>query len=77
MKSIRDSGAIDVTKLRRMVTDVALHRFDPNVVADNYIASGYADVIKVCKTDLQTAGLAPKGELQQLGQAANSTVTIG
>lgn len=77
MKSVRDSGAIDFTKLGQVVTDVAPHLFDPNVVADNYIASGYSDVIKVWKTDLQTPGLATKAELQQLGQAANTTVTNG
>lgn len=48
--SIRDSGLINFDQLGKVVSQVAPALFDPGVVADDYIASGYSSVIKVWKT---------------------------
>jgi hypothetical protein len=66
MRSIRDSGAVDFNKLGQVVSDVAPQLFDPNIVADNYIATGYSDVVKVWKTDVASLGLADRVQLQQM-----------
>ena len=67
MKTVRDSGAVDFAKLGAIVSEVAPKLFDPNIALDNYIATGYSDVVKVWKTDISaTLGLADKVQLQQM-----------
>jgi len=77
MKAVRDSGAVDFSKLGQVVSDVVPQLFDPSIVADNYIATGYTDVVKVWKTDLTSIGLAGRAELQQMGQVANPAAPNG
>jgi len=49
MNTVKNSGAIDFKKLGDLVTQVTPQLFDPSIAADNYIASGYSDVVKVWK----------------------------
>lgn len=68
MKTVRDSGAIDFAKLGQVVTDVTPQLFNPDIAADNYIATGYSDVVKVWKTSITDVNqLANPAELQQMG----------
>lgn len=50
MKTVRDSGVVNFEQLGKLVAKVTPELFDPGVVADDYIASGYSSVIKIWKT---------------------------
>lgn len=77
MKAVRDSGAIDFTKLGQVVSDVAPQLFDPNVAADNYVIKAVTDIIRIWKLDLTALGLGDVAELQQMGQLAKTEQTHG
>lgn len=68
MKDVTTSGLVDFQKLGQVVADVTPQLFDPGVVADNYIASGYSDVVKVWKTDLTSLGLDHAARIQDMVQ---------
>jgi hypothetical protein len=50
MRSIRDSSVVDFDQLGKLVARVTPELFDPGVVADDYIATGYTSVVHVWKT---------------------------
>ena len=52
IKSVRDSGIVNFEQLGKLVAKVTPELFDPGVVADDYIASGYSSVIKIWKTGM-------------------------
>lgn len=66
MKTVRDSGVINYDQLGRLVATVTPQLFDPGVVADDYIATGYSSVIKVYK--MQSGILENIPELRTLSQ---------
>lgn len=66
MKTVRDSGVINYDQLGRLVATVTPQLFDPGVVADDYIATGYSSVIKVWKTGSGVLESIP--ELRTLSQ---------
>lgn len=47
---IRDSGVVNFDQLGKLVAKVTPELFNPGIVADDYIASGYSSVIKIWKT---------------------------
>ena len=57
VNTIKDSGVINFDQLGKLVAKVGPALFDPGVVADDYIASGYSSVIKVWKTGNVLPGL--------------------
>ena len=52
MTQIRDSGVVNFDQLGKLVSKVTPELFNPGVVADDYIASGYSSVIKIWKTGM-------------------------
>lgn len=75
LKKLRDSGAIDFDKMGAVVTEVTPHLFDPGVVADDYIATGYSSVIKVWQTGMTTKTLGDDVQLQDMARQANDLAT--
>ena len=69
MNTVMKSGAVDFEKLGAIVSEVMPQLFDPSVVMDNYIASGYSDIVKVWKMSIEDLGLEQVSRLKEIGQS--------
>lgn len=72
MNTVMRSGAVDFEKMGAIVSEVMPKLFDPGVVMDNYIASGYSDVVKIWKMSIEDLGLEQVSRLKEIGQSGPS-----
>jgi hypothetical protein len=66
MTNIKNSGAIDFTKLGDVVTQVTPQLFDGDIAADDYIAKGYSSVVQIWKVGVPSDGLDQVAQLQNI-----------
>ena len=66
VKTIRDSGVINFDQLGKVVSQVAPSVFDPNVVADDYVAKAYSSVLQIYKMSQISLGLEEIASLKQM-----------